>query len=65
MQRSNGTLDVGNDVILPSLSNEELLDAFNHLGNQLSFLWNTFLKFHRYEHAFISPFIYTSSCPFF
>ncbi|CAA7396890.1 unnamed protein product [Spirodela intermedia] len=47
LERSNGTVDVGNDLMLHSMSNEELLDAFNRVGNQLSFLWNTFLKFHR------------------
>ncbi|KAG9444289.1 hypothetical protein H6P81_015629 [Aristolochia fimbriata] len=32
---------------LSTLSNEELLDAFLSLGNQLQFLWNVFLKYHR------------------
>ncbi|XP_068661508.1 uncharacterized protein [Aristolochia californica] len=32
---------------LQTLSSEELLDAFHSLGNQLQFLWNMFLKYHR------------------
>ncbi|XP_068660095.1 uncharacterized protein [Aristolochia californica] len=32
---------------LQTLSNEELLDAFHSLGDQLQFLWNMFLKYHR------------------
>ncbi|WOL15534.1 protein FAM135B isoform X1 [Canna indica] len=47
LQKPNGTVDFGNDDILYSLSKEELLDAFFTLGNHLSFLWNTFMKFHR------------------
>ncbi|URE28170.1 serine esterase family protein [Musa troglodytarum] len=47
LEKSNGTVDFGNDVIFYSLSKDELLDLFFTLGNQLSFLWNTFLKFHR------------------
>ncbi|PKA61523.1 hypothetical protein AXF42_Ash018810 [Apostasia shenzhenica] len=46
-QKSNGTLDVGNDVILYALSKEELLDVLFSVGSRLSFLWNAFLKFHR------------------
>ncbi|CAL9041129.1 unnamed protein product [Musa banksii] len=47
LEKSNGTVDFGNDVIFYSLSKDELLDLFFTLGNQLSFSWNTFLKFHR------------------
>ena len=47
MQRSNGSVDYASDVIIHSSSDEELLDVFNHVGNHISFLWNTFLKFHR------------------
>ncbi|XP_020527412.1 protein FAM135B isoform X2 [Amborella trichopoda] len=36
-----------NGMLLPSLSKEELVDAFQTLGNQLSVIWNAFLKFHR------------------
>ncbi|XP_042427515.1 protein FAM135B-like isoform X1 [Zingiber officinale] len=47
LKKPNGTVDFGNDLILNSLSMEELLGALFTLGNHLSFLWNTFLKFHR------------------
>ncbi|XP_078434063.1 uncharacterized protein LOC144705326 isoform X2 [Wolffia australiana] len=47
LEKWNGTVDVGNNVMLDSLSYEELFEAFNHLGGELSSLWNAFLKFHR------------------
>ncbi|THU63504.1 hypothetical protein C4D60_Mb01t16490 [Musa balbisiana] len=47
LEKSNGTVDFENDVMLYSLSKEELVDVYFIMGNQLSFLWNTFLNFHR------------------
>ncbi|KAK8967313.1 hypothetical protein KSP40_PGU010399 [Platanthera guangdongensis] len=47
VERSNGLFDVRNDVMLYSLSKEEILDVFFSVGSQISFIWNTFLKFHR------------------
>ncbi|KAG0486944.1 hypothetical protein HPP92_009039 [Vanilla planifolia] len=47
VEKSNGLFDVRNDVLLYSLSKEELLDVFCSLGSQLSLIWNAFLKFHR------------------
>ncbi|WOL04103.1 hypothetical protein Cni_G12824 [Canna indica] len=47
LEKSDDTVDFGNDVRLYTLSKEEMLDVYFTLGNQLSFLWNTFLKFHR------------------
>ena len=41
---------VGNtseDVMLYTLSEEELLELFQIVSNQVSFIWNEFLKFHR------------------
>ncbi|MQL85192.1 hypothetical protein Taro_017713, partial [Colocasia esculenta] len=51
LERSNGIIDIGDDVLLHSLSKGELLDTFHNVGNQLSFLWNTFLQFHRGNRA--------------
>ncbi|XP_020593383.1 protein FAM135B-like isoform X2 [Phalaenopsis equestris] len=47
VENSNGVFDVRNDVMLYSLSKEEILDVFFSVGSQLSLLWNAFLKFHR------------------
>jgi len=41
---------VGNtseDVMLYTLSEEELFELFQIVSNQVSFIWNEFLKFHR------------------
>ncbi|KAM0940455.1 putative alpha/Beta hydrolase, lipase [Dioscorea sansibarensis] len=46
-EKLNGTSDLGNDVILQSLPKDDILDLFFSLGNQLLFIWNAFLKFHR------------------
>ncbi|XP_025828190.1 protein FAM135B-like [Panicum hallii] len=46
---SSGVM-VGNtsdDVMLYTLSEEELLELFQIVSNQVSFIWNEFLKFHR------------------
>lgn len=47
LEKSDNTDDFGNDVKLCSLSKEELLSVCFTLGSHLSFLWSTFLKFHR------------------
>lgn len=49
MQRSDGGVDLDNNVMLHTLSKEELLDLFHTLGTQLSFVWNAFLRYHRYH----------------
>ncbi|XP_058088342.1 uncharacterized protein LOC131235214 [Magnolia sinica] len=46
-EKLNRMVDFGSDGILQVLSKEALLDAFHSLGNQLLFIWNAFLKFHR------------------
>ncbi|KAK3021189.1 hypothetical protein RJ639_046603 [Escallonia herrerae] len=43
----NGSVDFQRDGILHSLSSDELFYAFHTLGDQILYLWNTFLKFHR------------------
>ncbi|KAJ1686214.1 hypothetical protein LUZ63_017604 [Rhynchospora breviuscula] len=47
LEKSDGGVDVDNDVMLYTLSKEELLDLFHSLGTQLSFVWNAFLRYHR------------------
>ncbi|XP_043694472.1 protein FAM135B-like isoform X2 [Telopea speciosissima] len=47
LEKSNGIIDFGSDEVLQSLTKENLLSAFSSVANQLSFLWNAFLKFHR------------------
>ncbi|KAI0507757.1 hypothetical protein KFK09_013885 [Dendrobium nobile] len=47
VEKSNGLFDIRNDVMLYSLSKEEILDVFFSIGSQLSLIWNAFLKFHR------------------
>ncbi|OVA03332.1 protein of unknown function DUF676 [Macleaya cordata] len=46
-EKPNGIFDFETEGVLQSLSKEDLVDAFHSLGHQLSFLWNTYLKFHR------------------
>ncbi|TKY55950.1 FAM135B protein [Spatholobus suberectus] len=47
LERGNGALDFVNAEKLCSLSKRELLDCYHSVGNQLLYLWNIFLKFHR------------------
>ncbi|XP_027940471.1 protein FAM135B-like isoform X2 [Vigna unguiculata] len=43
----NGALASENAEKLSSLSTRELLNCYHSVGNQLLYLWNIFLKFHR------------------
>ncbi|GAV70115.1 DUF676 domain-containing protein/DUF3657 domain-containing protein [Cephalotus follicularis] len=47
LERSNGALDFRNNGLICHLSQDDLLNIFHLLGDQLLYLWNTFLKFHR------------------
>ncbi|XP_010912434.1 uncharacterized protein [Elaeis guineensis] len=58
LEKSNGVIEFGNDVMLYTLSKEELLDVFFTVGNQLSFIWNAFLKFHRINRIRIIEHLY-------
>lgn len=58
LEKSNGSVEVRNDVMLYSLSKEELLDVFFSLGTQLSSIWNAFLKFHRINRMKILGYLY-------
>lgn len=54
-QKANGMLGIQTDESLLSLPSGALLNTFHLLGNQVLYLWNTFLQFHRL--AFISGLI--------
>lgn len=48
MQGRNRALALENAEKLRSLSTRELLNCYHSVGNQLLYLWNIFLKFHRF-----------------
>ncbi|KAE9603800.1 putative protein FAM135, alpha/Beta hydrolase [Lupinus albus] len=58
LEDENGTLDFLNAEKLYSFSQNELLDCFHSLGDQLFYLWNIFLKFHRDNKAKIVEFLH-------
>ncbi|KAK4770497.1 hypothetical protein SAY87_031029 [Trapa incisa] len=47
VELANENLDLSDDRLLRSLSRNSLMHSFNLLGNQVLYLWNTFLMFHR------------------
>lgn len=47
LEQSTGVLDFRGEGLMKSLSRDDLCNSFNILGNQVLFLWNSFLKFHR------------------
>lgn len=46
-QVPNGTIEYSDDYLY-SLQNDELYRLFHSLGDQILYLWSTFLKFHRF-----------------
>ncbi|WVZ19315.1 hypothetical protein V8G54_006637 [Vigna mungo] len=54
----NEDLDFQDVEKLCSLSQNELMDCFHSLGDQLSYLWKTFLKFHRDNKTKIMGFLH-------
>ncbi|XP_042480075.1 protein FAM135B-like isoform X2 [Macadamia integrifolia] len=56
-KKPNGIFDFGSDEVQQSLTKENLLSAFHSTSNQLSFLWNVFLKFHRANKTKILEFL--------
>ncbi|CAL0305626.1 unnamed protein product [Lupinus luteus] len=58
LEDENGALDFLNAEKLYSLSQNELLDCFHLLGDQLFYLWNIFLKFHRDNKTKILEFLH-------
>ncbi|GMY17505.1 protein FAM135B-like isoform X1 [Fagus crenata] len=57
LEKANGTLDFRSEELLRSLSRGDLLNSFHSLGDQVSYLWNTFLKFHRANERKILEFL--------
>lgn len=47
LEKANGIVELRSDGPLNSLSKDDLLNSFHLLGNQILYLWNTFLNFHR------------------
>ncbi|XVF36505.1 hypothetical protein REPUB_Repub19eG0064000 [Reevesia pubescens] len=46
-ERVNGRLDFRSDRLLQNLSKDDVIKMYNLLGDQVLYLWNTFLNFHR------------------
>ncbi|XP_073003189.1 uncharacterized protein [Typha latifolia] len=57
-EKSDDMIDFNNDVMLYTLSKEELLDMFLTVGSQLLFIWNAFLMFHRTNRIKILEYLY-------
>ncbi|XVE70277.1 hypothetical protein DITRI_Ditri10aG0059400 [Diplodiscus trichospermus] len=47
LERINGRLDFRSDRLLQNLSKDDVIKVFNLSGDQVLYLWNTFLNFHR------------------
>ncbi|KAB1212117.1 hypothetical protein CJ030_MR5G011951 [Morella rubra] len=56
-EKANGTVDLRSEELLRCLSRDDLLSSFHSLGDQVSYLWNTFLKFHRANERKILEFL--------
>ncbi|KAF8411625.1 hypothetical protein HHK36_004183 [Tetracentron sinense] len=56
-EKPNGTVNFESEGLLQSLSEDDLLNIFHSLGNQLFHLWNAFLKFHRANKTQILEFL--------
>lgn len=61
-QKANGTLDFQSDGFPHTISEDYLLKIFDFVGDQVFYLWNTFLSFHRF--AFTSHHYYLFRHPF-
>ncbi|KAK2392444.1 protein FAM135B [Trifolium repens] len=57
LEGENGAYDIRNAEKLHSLSQNELLDCFHSLGDQLYYLWKIFLKIHRENKTEILEFL--------
>ncbi|KAA3476573.1 protein FAM135B-like protein [Gossypium australe] len=53
--RVNGRLQFQSDRLLHNLSKDDVLKIFNLSGDQVFYLWNTFLNFHRLAHTSSLP----------
>ncbi|KAK2664209.1 hypothetical protein Ddye_002783 [Dipteronia dyeriana] len=57
VERADGTTDLSSDGLSYFLLSDDLLNSFNMLGNQILYLWNTFLMFHRANKTKIMEFM--------
>uniref|UniRef100_A0A7N2RF62 DUF676 domain-containing protein n=1 Tax=Quercus lobata TaxID=97700 RepID=A0A7N2RF62_QUELO len=57
LERASGSLDFRSEELLRRLSRGDLLNSFHSLGDQVSYLWNTFLHFHRSNERKILEFL--------
>ncbi|KAG8632741.1 protein FAM135A isoform X2 [Manihot esculenta] len=58
LEKENGTLDLQSDRLPYFLPREAVANIFQLLGAQLSYLWNTFLQFHRATNTEILEFLH-------
>ncbi|KAH7575665.1 hypothetical protein JRO89_XS02G0187000 [Xanthoceras sorbifolium] len=54
VERADATTDLPSDGLSYFLSSDDLLNSFHMLGNQILYLWNSFLMFHRLWRSFLS-----------
>ncbi|KAJ7958857.1 hypothetical protein O6P43_019513 [Quillaja saponaria] len=57
LEKENGTLVFQSDEKFSSLSRSDLLKYYNSLGDQVLYLWNIFLNFHRANKSKILEFL--------
>uniref|UniRef100_A0A2P2MUS2 Protein FAM135B isoform X3 n=1 Tax=Rhizophora mucronata TaxID=61149 RepID=A0A2P2MUS2_RHIMU len=57
LEKANGIIDFRSDRLPPTFPKEAMVDICHSLGDQLSYLWNTFLQFHRANKTMILEFL--------
>ncbi|KAL5854794.1 hypothetical protein ACOSQ4_004596 [Xanthoceras sorbifolium] len=57
VERADATTDLPSDGLSYFLSSDDLLNSFHMLGNQILYLWNSFLMFHRANKMKIMEFL--------
>ncbi|RXH73798.1 hypothetical protein DVH24_016620 [Malus domestica] len=58
VQKVNGTSKFGSGELVRPLSRDALQSSFYSLGDQVLYLWNTFLKFHRFNKTKILEYLH-------
>ncbi|XP_021639963.2 uncharacterized protein LOC110635076 isoform X1 [Hevea brasiliensis] len=58
LEKANGTLDLQSDRLPYFLPKDAVVNIFQLLGAQLSYLWSTFLQFHRANNTEILEFLH-------
>ncbi|KAM0972091.1 hypothetical protein ACFX13_020202 [Malus domestica] len=58
LQKVNGTSKFGSGELVRPLSRDALQSSFYSLGDQVLYLWNTFLKFHRFNKTKILEYLH-------